>query len=43
MCGVSDPQMKGNHNLNSANGINFYGVSDPQMKGINKTTFRFLQ
>ena len=31
--GVSDPQMKGNHNLNHSVMTGVNGVSDPQMKG----------
>jgi hypothetical protein len=33
MSGVSDPQMKGNHNRGQKYKFYSFGVSDPQMKG----------
>ncbi len=37
MSGVSDPQMRGNHNKMEIKDIANEGVSDPQMKGNHNT------
>ena len=41
MNGVSDPQMKGNHNNSIKHSVSVEGVSDPQMKGNHNIKFQF--